>query len=124
MPHREGHAHEDLPVRDEKSYVFTSETGELLNPSTDYHHWQRLLRKGRIRDGRHTASTVLIPLGVPERIVTASTGWSTSIAQRYQRVNEPMLNDVGRKIGRLCGAASDLAQRSSAKTQHEAQNPN
>lgn len=125
MPHGEGHAHEDLPVADEKSYAFTSETGEPLNPSTDYHHSKWLLRKAGIRHGRHTASTVLLLLGVPERIVMAITGWSwTSMAQRYQRVTEPILNDVGRKIGRLCGATLDLAQRSSAETQPEAQNSN
>ncbi|MDH6703423.1 integrase [Kitasatospora sp. MAA19] len=89
----------------DKGYVFTSETGEPLNPSTDYHHWKRLLREAGIRDGRlhdarHTASTVLLLLGVPERIVMAIMGWSsTSMAQRYQHVTEPMLNDVGRKIG-------------------------
>ncbi|MER7670670.1 site-specific integrase [Kitasatospora sp. NPDC096128] len=90
----------------DKGYVFTSETGEPLNPSTDYHHWKRLLREAGIRDGRlhdarHTASTVLLLLGVPERIVMAIMGWSsTSMAQRYQHVTEPMLNDVGMKIGK------------------------
>ncbi|MFB7780043.1 hypothetical protein [Streptomyces bauhiniae] len=78
----------DLPVADEKSCVFTSETGKLLNPSTDYHRRQRLLRKAGTRVGRHTSSTVLL-LGVPKRIMTAITDWSTSIAQRYQRVTEP-----------------------------------
>ncbi|MEV8324078.1 tyrosine-type recombinase/integrase [Kitasatospora sp. NPDC056731] len=65
--------------RTRKGYVFTSETGEPLNPSTDYHHWKRLLREAGIRDGRlhdarHTASTVLLLLGVPERIVMAIMG--------------------------------------------------
>ncbi|WP_234355168.1 site-specific integrase [Kitasatospora aureofaciens] len=37
---------------------------------------------------------------MPERIVMAIMGWSSaSMAQRYQHVTEPMLNDVGRKIG-------------------------
>jgi integrase len=56
----------------------------------------------RTHDARHTASTVLLLLGVPERIVMAIMGWSsTSMAQRYQHVTEPMLNDVGKKVGVL-----------------------
>ncbi|MEK2488174.1 hypothetical protein WN990_01285 [Kitasatospora purpeofusca] len=49
---------------------------------------------------------------------------STSMAQRYQRVAEPMLNDAsaGRSV-RLCGVTSNLARRSPAKTPLEAQNP-
>ncbi|KNB52470.1 hypothetical protein [Streptomyces caatingaensis] len=57
MPHGDGHAHEDLLAADEKSYGFTSGTGEPLKPSTDYNHWKRLLHKAGIRDVRHTAST-------------------------------------------------------------------
>ncbi len=105
--HKEEQDRERAVARDlwvEKGYVFTSETGEPLNPSTDYHHWKRLLREAGIRDGRlhdarHTASTVLLLLGVPERIVMAIMGWSsTSMAQRYQHVTEPMLSDVGKKL--------------------------
>jgi integrase len=108
--HKEEQDRERALARDlwtEKGYVFTSEIGEPLNPSTDYHHWKRLLREAGIRDGRlhdarHTASTVLLLLGVPERIVMAIMGWSsTSMAQRYQHVTEPMLNDVGKKVGVL-----------------------
>ncbi|MEU1503741.1 tyrosine-type recombinase/integrase [Kitasatospora sp. NPDC005748] len=106
--HKEEQDPERALARDlwaDKGYVFTSGTGAPLNPSTDYHRWKRLLREASIRDSRlhdarHTASTVLLLLGVPEQIVTAIMGWSsTSMAQRYQHVTEPMLNDVSRKIG-------------------------
>ncbi|MFI6154067.1 tyrosine-type recombinase/integrase [Kitasatospora sp. NPDC051170] len=117
--HKEEQDRERALARDlwtDKGYVFTSETGEPLNPSTDYHHWKRLLREAGIRDGRlhdarHTASTVLLLLGVPERIVMAIMGWSsTSMAQRYQHVTEPMLHDVGKKIGAaLWGAGAEVA---------------
>ncbi|MFD7645619.1 tyrosine-type recombinase/integrase [Kitasatospora sp. NPDC059795] len=108
--HKEEQDRERALVRDlwvEKGYVFTDETGQPLNPSTDYHHWKRLLREAGIRDGRlhdarHTASTVLLLLGVPERIVMAIMGWSSaSMAKRYQHVTDPMLHDVGQKIGGL-----------------------
>ncbi|RKE20024.1 site-specific integrase [Streptomyces sp. TLI_171] len=108
--HQEEQDRERALARDlwvEKGYVFTDETGQPLNPSTDYHHWKRLLREADIRDGRlhdarHTASTVLLLLGVPERIVMAIMGWSSaSMAKRYQHVTDPMLHDVGAKIGGL-----------------------
>ncbi|AUY50959.1 hypothetical protein EH183_20665 [Streptomyces sp. CB01881] len=57
---------------------------------------------GRLHDARHTASTVLLLLGVPERIVMAIMGWSSaSMTKRYQHVTDPMLHDVGQKIGGL-----------------------
>ncbi|MEV7118248.1 tyrosine-type recombinase/integrase [Kitasatospora griseola] len=108
--HKEEQDRERALARDlwvEKGYVFTDEAGQPLNPSTDYHHWKRLLREAGIRDGRlhdarHTASTVLLLLGVPERIVMAIMGWSSaSMAKRYQHVTDPMLHDVGQKIGGL-----------------------
>ncbi|MFD7732187.1 tyrosine-type recombinase/integrase [Kitasatospora phosalacinea] len=110
LRHQEEQDRERALARDlwvEKGYVFTDETGQPLNPSTDYHHWKRLLREAGIRDGRlhdarHTASTVLLLLSVPERIVMAIMGWSSaSMAKRYQHVTDPMLQDVGRKIGGL-----------------------
>ncbi|WP_405365699.1 tyrosine-type recombinase/integrase [Kitasatospora sp. NBC_00039] len=117
--HKEEQDRERALARDlwvDKGYVFASEVGEPLNPSTDYHHWKRLLREAGIRDGRlhdarHTASTVLLLLGVPERIVMAIMGWSSaSMAKRYQHVTDPMLHDVGRKIGGLLwGEAADEA---------------
>lgn len=115
--HKEEQDRERALARDlwlDKGYVFASEVGEPLNPSTDYHHWKRLLREagvrdGRLHDARHTASTVLLLLGVPERIVMAIMGWSSaSMAKRYQHVTDPMLHDVGKKIdGLLWGHKGD-----------------
>ncbi|MFF4342835.1 tyrosine-type recombinase/integrase [Kitasatospora sp. NPDC001540] len=122
--HQEEQDRERALARDlwvEKGYVFTDETGQPLNPSTDYHHWKRLLREADIRDGRlhdarHTASTVLLLLGVPERIVMAIMGWSSaSMAKRYQHVTEPMLNDVGRKIGEALWGEAGLASQESSE---------
>ena len=91
----------------EKGYVFTSPTGEPLNPNTDYHHWKKLLqeagvRDARLHDARHTASTVLLLLGVPERIVMAIMGWSSaSMAKRYQHVTDPLLRETAEKVDGL-----------------------
>jgi integrase len=71
-------------------WLFASPTGHPLNPNTDYHEWKRLLRQagvrdGRLHDARHTAATVLLLLGVPDRAVMGIMGWSHSaMASRYQ----------------------------------------
>lgn len=79
---------------DDEGWVFATETGRAINPSTDYHAWKRLLRAAgvrdaRLHDGRHTAATVLLILGVPERTVMEIMGWaSTAMAKRYQHVTD------------------------------------
>lgn len=91
----------------DSGYVFTDERGEPLNPNTDYHHWKRLLRDagvrdGRLHDARHTAATVLLILGVPERAVMGLMGWSTTaMAARYQHITGAVRSDVAQRVGGL-----------------------
>jgi integrase len=91
----------------DSGYVFTTERGEPLNPNTDYHHWKRLLadaglRDGRLHDARHTAATVLLILGVPERAVMGLMGWSTTaMAARYQHITGSIRGDVAERVGGL-----------------------
>ena len=64
-------------------WVFASPVGDPVNPATDYDEWKRLLalagiRDGRLHDARHTAATVLLILGVPERAVMELMGWASS----------------------------------------------
>ena len=64
----------------EHGWVFASPIGDALNPNSDYHDWKALLksagvRDGRLHDARHTAATVLLVLGVPERTVMSIMGW-------------------------------------------------
>ncbi|WP_433890695.1 tyrosine-type recombinase/integrase [Streptomyces sp. CA-111067] len=88
-------------------WVFATETGEPLNPRSDYDEWKRLLtgagvRDGRLHDARHTASTVLLILGVPERTVMSIMGWSsTAMAARYQHVTDSIRQDVAKRVGGL-----------------------
>jgi integrase len=88
-------------------WLFASPTGRPLNPNTDYHEWKRLLREagvrdGRLHDARHTAATVLLLLGVPERAVMGIMGWSHSaMAVRYQHVSDPVRRDVANRVGGL-----------------------
>jgi integrase len=103
--HRERQAAGDLWQN--KGYVFASETGEPLNPRTDYTRWKDLLatagvRDGRLHDARHTAATVLLMLKVPERVVMALMGWSTAaMAARYQHVTGEIRKDVAEEVGGL-----------------------
>ncbi|QKW50943.1 tyrosine-type recombinase/integrase [Streptomyces buecherae] len=91
----------------ETGFVFTSPIGEPLVPSTDYDAWKGLLaaakvRDGRLHDARHTAATVLLILGVPERVVMQIMGWSsTAMAARYQHVSGGILRDVAERVGGL-----------------------
>ncbi|WP_322778216.1 site-specific integrase [Frankia sp. Cas4] len=91
----------------EEGWVFASETGGPLNPNTDYHEWKSLLqaaglRDARLHDARHTAATVLLLLGVPDRAVMGIMGWSSeSMRRRYQHLTDPVLKDVATRLNRL-----------------------
>jgi integrase len=67
------------------------------------------LRDGRLHDGRHTAATILLVLGVSERAAMGVMGWaSTSMAARYQHVTDPIRQDIAKRVdGLLWGAAPD-----------------
>lgn len=94
----------------ESGYVFTTAVGLPINPSTDYHAWKRLLAKAgveerRLHAARHTAATVLLLLGVPERTVMSVMGWaSTAMAARYQHVVDTVRRDVADQVGGLLWA--------------------
>ncbi|MGL5824942.1 MAG: tyrosine-type recombinase/integrase [Nocardioides sp.] len=101
----------------EGGWVFASPTGEPLNPNSDYHAWKALLRRAdvrdaRLHDARHTAATVLLVLGVPERTVMSLMGWSsTSMAARYQHVTDPIRRDVAQRIGGLLWTDNGMVER-------------
>jgi integrase len=60
------------------------------------------VRDARLHDARHTAATVLLILGIPERTVMGIMGWSsTSMAVRYQHLTDPIRRDVAARVGGL-----------------------
>jgi integrase len=97
----------------DSGYVFTTSRGEPVNPNTDHVHWKWLLADaglwdGRLHDARHTAATVLLILGVPERAVMGLMAWSTTaMAARYQHVTGVVRGDVVRRAGGLLWGARD-----------------
>jgi integrase len=96
----------------ESGSVFTTPTGTPTIHRTDYDEWKRLLiragvRDGRLHDARHTAATVLLLLGVPERAVMGLMGWSNSaMATRYQHITAAVQRDVARRLGGLLWQAN------------------
>jgi integrase len=94
-------------------WVFSSPTGEPLNPNTDCHEWKVLLKRAKVRearlhDARHTAATVLLALGVPERAAMGVMRWSSAaVAARYQHVTDPIQQDIAtRPLTGCCGRPS------------------
>ncbi len=91
----------------EGGWLFTTPTGSPLNPNTDYHQWKELLRAAgvrdaRLHDARHTAATVLLILGVPERAVMGIMGWSsTGMTRRYQHVTDTIRHTVAEQVDGL-----------------------
>jgi integrase len=65
--------------------------------------WLQLLddagvRQARLHDARHTAATVLLLLGVKERVVMELMGWSSSsMAKRDQHVTAPLRRDTAER---------------------------
>jgi integrase len=94
-------------------WVFATPTGGPLIPNTDYHQWKDLLqqaglRDARLHDARHTAATVLLLLGVPERTVMAIMGWSsTGMAARYQHVTDGIRETVADQVDGLLWGSSE-----------------
>ena len=87
--------------------MFASQTGQPINPRTDYTEWKRLLREAglreaRLHDARHTAATVLLVLRQPTPTVMSLMGWSSgSMAARYQHVTDAMRSQVASQVGEL-----------------------
>jgi len=102
----------------DEDWVFATRTGGAVSPNSDFHDWKSLLRAAgvrdaRLHDARHSAATMLLVLGVPERTVMSVMGWSsTSMAARYQHVTDPIRRDVARRMGTLLWSTSPDEERS------------
>jgi integrase len=72
--------------------MFAQLNGRPIDPRRDLEEWKALLREAgvreaRLHDARHTAATVLLVLGFPERAAMEFMGWSnTAMAKRYQHI--------------------------------------
>lgn len=99
--------------------VFATEVGGPIDPRRDYTAWIDLLevagvRHGRIHDGRHTAGTLLLELGVDIRVVQDILGHSDlRMTQQYTKATSQLSQDAAARIGgALFGpSATDHATR-------------
>lgn len=77
----------------EAGWLFAQPNGKPTDPRADHREWKELLRaagvlEARLHDARHTAATMLLVLGVPQRVVMDLMGWShTAMTVRYQHVS-------------------------------------
>lgn len=91
----------------DEGWLFATPTGRGTSTRVDYDEWKKLLRDAKVRDGRlhdarHTAATVLLILGVPERAVMGLMGWSsTSMAARYQHMVDTVRNNIAAQVDGL-----------------------
>jgi integrase len=85
--------------------MFAQANGKPIDPRRDMQDWKDLLgeagvRQARLHDARHTAATVLLLLGVPERVAMEFMGWSNSaMAKRYQHITGVLRQDIASRLG-------------------------
>jgi integrase len=94
-----GDAWQDLDL------VFCQQDGRPIDPRRDWADWKDLLkaagvRDARVHDGRHTAATLLIEMGVHVRIVMEILGHSDiRVTQRYTHVASPLAGVAAERMG-------------------------
>ena len=94
-------------------WMFATEMGEAINPSTDRNRWKALLataelRDGRLHNARHTAATVLLFLGASEGMIMGVMGWSNAaMIHRYAHMVHPIRKDIADRLGGLLWGPDD-----------------
>jgi integrase len=125
VEHRDTQAHEREQagtVWEEDGWMFTQPNGRPIDPRRDLAEWKDLLteagvREARLHDARHTAATVLLLLGVPERAAMDIMGWSNgSMAKRYQHPMDELRFDIASRVGDLLWGASEADPESTTET--------
>ena len=85
--------------------MFCQQDGRPIDPRRDWADWKDLLkaagvRDARVHDGRHTAATLLIEMGVHVRIVMEILGHSDiRVTQRYTHVASPLAGVAAERMG-------------------------
>ncbi|WP_372455594.1 tyrosine-type recombinase/integrase [Sphaerisporangium fuscum] len=92
---------------EDNDLVFARPDGRPIDPRHDWEEWKEILQQAgvwdaRVHDGRHTAGTLLIDMGVHVRTVMEVLGHSDiRVTQRYTHVASPMAKDAARQMGRV-----------------------
>ncbi len=104
--------------------VFSRSDGRPIDPRHDWEEWKAILkeagvRDARVHDGRHTAGTLVIDMGVHVRTVMEVLGHSDiRVTQRYTHVATPMAKDAARQMGRALWGKGE--SRTATRNDHRA----
>jgi integrase len=122
--HREAQRRERLaagPLWIDEGWVIATETGDAVNPRTDWDDWKKLLkaagvRDARLHDARHTAATLALLAGVLDRTAQVLFGWATAKnGERYRHVTRAVQRDAADRLEALVWSPR-LALESGAET--------
>jgi integrase len=97
----------------DKGWVFTNRLGGPVHPRVDHDAWKCLLktagvRDARLHDARHTAATMLLLLGVPDRAVMDIMGWAqVTMTKRYQHITTELTTMIADQVGGLYWSAAE-----------------
>lgn len=86
--------------------VFARPDGKPVDPSADWDEWKSLLADAevpdaRVHDGRHTAATLLLAMGVPAEVVQEILGHSSIVVTRgYMHVASEMAKKATDRMGK------------------------
>lgn len=98
--------------RDE-GWVFANRLGGPVHPRVDHDTWKSLLKRAgvrdaRLHDARHTAATMLLLLGVPDRAVMDMMGWAqVAMTKRYQHITSELTTMIADQVGALYWSTGD-----------------
>lgn len=104
--------HHALAGRPATGLVWTTPTGDAIDPRRDYEAWRAHLRAAGLPDvplhaARHTTATLLMEAGVPDTVIQAILGHSDVVTTRgYQRADLTVARSALDALG-----ASLLAQQ-------------
>jgi integrase len=85
-------------------HVFATATGNPIDPKDDWRYWRDLLAEAgvphvRLHAARHTAATMLLALGVPQKVVMEILGHSkSSMTEGYQKRVDALHVEAAEKL--------------------------
>lgn len=91
---------------EDRDFVFADQLGDPIAPETDRDEWLALLAAAqldhaRLHDGRHTAATLLLALGVDMRVVQELLGHSSiRVTEGYTHVTSKLARSATERMGR------------------------
>jgi integrase len=103
-------------------WLFAQPNGKPTDPRADHREWKEFVRdagvrEARLHDARHTAATMLLVLGVPQRVVMDLMGWShTAMTLRYQHVSGQVRHDIAAQVGGLLWARNETGTETTKGT--------